>query len=199
MRGRLIAIEGGEGSGKSTQAARLAAALGARLTREPGGTELGERVRSLLLDPDGVAIAPRTEALLMAAARAQHVAEVLEPTLAAGGTVVTDRYTGSSLAYQGHGQGLPLDDVAALSTFAVAGTVADLVVLLRVPAEVAAQRLTGRPDRMEALGDEFHRRVADGFAALAAANPQRWAVVDGEGTEDEVAARVHAAVVARLP
>lgn len=195
----LIAIEGGEGSGKSTQAARLAAALGARLTREPGGTEVGERIRSLLLDPDGVPIAPRTEALLMAAARAQHVVEVLTPALEEGGTVVTDRYIGSSLAYQGFGQGLPVEDVAALSAFAVGGVVPDLVVLLSVPPEVAARRLTGRPDRMESLGAPFHRRVADGFAALAAADPARWVVVDGAGTEDEVAARLRAAVDARLP
>lgn len=197
-RGLLIAIEGGEGSGKSTQAARLATSLGARLTREPGGTPLGEQVRSLLLDPDGVPIAARTEALLMAAARAQHVAEVLAPALAEGLTVVTDRYVGSSLAYQGHGQGLPLEEVVALSAFAVDGVVADLVVLLSVPAEVAARRLTGRPDRMESLGRAFHQRVADGFAALAAAGTGRWLVVDGDGSEDEVAARVSAAVAERL-
>lgn len=194
----LIAIEGGEGSGKSTQAARLATALGARLTREPGGTEVGERIRSLLLDPDGAPIAPRTEALLMAAARAQHVVEVLTPALEEGRTVVTDRYIGSSLAYQGFGQGLPVEDVAALSAFAVAGVVPDLVVLLSVAPEVGARRLTGRPDRVESLGAVFHRRVADGFAALAAADPARWVVVDGAGTEDEVADRLRAAVEARL-
>ncbi len=197
--GVLVAVEGGEGSGKSTQAARLAEALGARLTREPGGTELGERVRALLLDPDGVPIAPRTEALLMAAARAQHVVEVLAPELAEGRDVVTDRYIGSSLAYQGYGQGLSLDAVAALSAFAVAGVVPDLVVLLRVPPAVAAGRLTGRPDRMEGLGAAFHQRVADGFAALAAADPDRWVVVDGDGTEDQVAARVWSVVEQRLP
>jgi dTMP kinase len=196
--GALIALEGGEGSGKSTQAARLARRLDALLTREPGGTPLGERVRSLLLDPDGVPIAPRTEALLMAAARAQHVAEVVAPALAAGRTVVTDRYIGSSLAYQGHGHGLPVPEVAALSSFAVGGTVAAVVVLLRVPPEVAAARLTGSPDRLEALGTEFHRRVAAGFDALAAAEPERWVVVDGDGTPDAVAARVWEAVSARL-
>jgi len=196
--GVLIALEGGEGCGKSTQAARLAARLDAVLTREPGGTELGERVRSLLLDPDGVPIASRAEALLMAAARAQHVDEVIRPALVAGRTVVTDRYVGSSLAYQGHGHGLDLGDVAALSAFAVAGAEADLVVLLSVPAEVAAARLTGRPDRLEALGDDFHRRVADGFAALAAADPDRWIEVDGTGDPDEVEARVWSAAAPRL-
>ena len=194
----LIALEGGEGCGKSTQAARLAARLGAVLTREPGGSELGERIRSLLLDPDGVPIAPRAEALLMAAARAQHVAEVIGPALDASRTVVTDRYVGSSLAYQGHGHGLDVDDVAALSAFAVDGSAADLVVLLTVPAEVAAARLTGRPDRLEGLGDAFHRRVADGFAALALADPDRWIEVDGTGDPDAVEARVWSAVAPRL-
>jgi dTMP kinase len=196
--GLLVALEGGEGSGKSTQAARLAARLGAVLTREPGGTALGERVRSLLLDPGGVPIAPRAEALLMAAARAQHVAEVIGPALAEGRTVVTDRYIGSSLAYQGHGHGLPVAEVEALSAFAVAGAVADVVVLLRVPVEVAHARLTGAPDRLEALGAPFHRRVAEGFDALAAADPGRWLVVDGVGPPDEVAARIWDALSPRL-
>ena len=193
-----MALEGGEGSGKSTQAARLAARIGAVLTREPGGTELGERVRALLLDPDEIAIGPRAEALLMAAARAQHVDEVIRPALEDGRVVVTDRYIGSSLAYQGHGHGLDVDVVAALSAFAVAGAVPDLVVLLAVPEAVARDRLTGRPDRLEALGDEFHRRVARGFEALAAADRDRWVVVDGAGSPDEVESRVSAAVATRL-
>lgn len=193
-RGLLIAVEGGEGSGKSTQAARLAARLGARLTREPGGTDLGERIRDLLLDPDGVPIAPRAEALLMAAARAQHVEEVIGPALDDGVTVVTDRYEGSSLAYQGHGRGLPVEEVATVSAFAVAGNEADLVVLLVVAPEVAQERMTGRPDRLEALGASFHRRVASGFASVAASDPERWVVVDGEGSEDDVAERVWGAV-----
>lgn len=196
--GTLIAFEGGEASGKSTQAARLATRLGAVLTREPGGTPLGERVRSLLLDPDGVPIAPRTEALLMAAARAEHVAEVIAPALAAGRTVVTDRYTGSSLAYQGHAHGLPVAEVASLSAFAVDGVVADLVVLLTVADEVASSRLTGRADRLEGLGTAFHQRVAEGFLALAADDPARWLVVDGDGTPDEVEARIWHAVSPRL-
>ena len=196
--GVLVALEGGEGSGKSTQAARLAVRLGAVLTREPGGTELGERVRSLLLDPGGVPIDPRAEALLMAAARAQHVTEVIAPALASGRTVVTDRYIGSSLAYQGHGHGLPVAEVEALSAFAVAGAVADVIVLLRVPDEVARARLTGTPDRLEALDAAFHRRVAEGFDALAASDPVRWLVVDGVGPPDEVAARIWDAVSPRI-
>ena len=113
MRGRFIAFEGGEAAGKTTQAGLLAERLGAVPTREPGGTEVGERVRSLVLDP-AVRVDIRAEALLMAAARAQHVAEVIEPALAAGRHVVTGRYTPSSLAYQGVGRGLPIEEVAAL-------------------------------------------------------------------------------------
>jgi dTMP kinase len=187
---RLIAFEGGEGSGKSTQAARLAQRLGARLTREPGGTPLGEKIRSVVLDPSTGTVDPRTEALLMAAARAQHVAEVIEPALARGETVVTDRYIGSSLAYQGHGHGLSVEELVQLSHWATDGRPADLYVLLTVPAEVAEQRMRRPSDRMERLGKKFHRRVNDGFLALANENPDHWLVVDGVGSIEEVAARV---------
>lgn len=195
MRGRFIAIEGGEGTGKSTQARLLAERLGAVLTREPGGTEVGERVRALVLDP-AVAVDPRAEALLMAAARAQHVAEVIEPALASGRNVVTDRFTGSSLAYQGVGRGLGVDWVAALSVFATAGLEPDLVVLLDLPMEVAAPRLTEAPDRMEQAGESFHTQVHAAFGQLAAADPAHWVVVPADGTVDEVAARVWASVPA---
>jgi dTMP kinase len=193
VRGRLIAFEGGEAVGKSTQAALLADRLGAVLTREPGGTELGEVIRELLLDPARVLDA-RTEALLMAAARAQHVAEVIAPALAAGRDVVTDRFIGSSLAYQGFGRSLGVVEVAALSTFATGGLEADVVVLLTVPDSEASARRSAAPDRLEAEGDEFHRRVLDGFGRLAAEDP-RWVVVDGAGAVEEVAERVWAAVV----
>lgn len=185
-RGRFIAFEGGEASGKSTQAARLAARLDALLTREPGGTPVGEQVRALLLEPGGDVDA-RAEALLMAAARAQHVHEVIEPALAEGRDVVTDRFTASSLAYQGYGRGLPLEEVRALSTFATAGLEPDVYVLLDVPPEVAAERRSREHDRMEAAGDDFHRRVHDGFLALA---DERWVVVDGTLPTDEVEAEV---------
>jgi dTMP kinase len=199
MRGRLIAFEGGEASGKSTQAARLASRLDAVLTREPGGTPLGETFRSLLLDPASSAMAPRTEALLMAAARAQHVAEVVGPALASGRDVVTDRFVGSSLAYQGVARGLGVEAVQALSTFACDGVAADVVVLLDVPPAVAAARVSGTgPDRLEAAGDEFHAAVASGFTELAAAASDVWVVVDGTGAVEEVAARVWAAVRERL-
>ncbi len=192
-RGRLIAFEGGEACGKSTQAALLAARLDAVLTREPGGTRVGEQVRDILLDLSGQALAPRAEALLMAAARAQHVAEVVAPALAGGRDVVTDRFSHSSLADQGHGRGLPLDQVRFLSDWATGGVWPDVVVLLDLPAGEAEAR-RGRPDRFEAEGREFHVRVVDGFLAMAEAEPELWRVVDGRGTVEEVAMRVWGAV-----
>ena len=192
-RGRLIALEGGEACGKSTQAAVLASRLGAVLTREPGGTGVGEQVRDLLLDPAAGALDPRAEALLMAAARAQHVAEVVAPALAEGRDVVTDRFSHSSLAYQGHGRGLPLDEVRTLPDWATGGLWPDVVVLLDLPADEAGAR-RGRPDRFEAEGDGFHHRVIQGFLALAEAEPATWRVVDATGTVEEVAGRVWAAV-----
>lgn len=202
----LVAFEGGEATGKSTQARLLAERLGAVLTREPGATPLGVAIRALLLDVGSaareVAIDPRTEALLMAADRAQHVAEVVAPALAAGSAVVTDRYVGSSLAYQGHGRGLDVDDVARLSAFATGGLDADLVVLLTVPAAVRDARLQARAggalDRLEREGSSFHDRVEAGFLRLAHADPQRWVVVDGDGPVADVAARVWAAVEPRV-
>jgi dTMP kinase len=192
-RGRLIVFEGGEASGKSTQAARLAADLDAVLTREPGGTEIGKRIRELVLDTGASGMAPATEALLMAADRAQHVAEVIEPALVAGKDVVTDRYVPSTLAYQGYGRGMDVEELWRLSTEVAGAPQADLIVLLDVPAPVAAARLQGR-DRMEAAGDDFHARVAEGYRRMAAAHPDRWLVVDGNGSVEAVAARVRDAV-----
>ncbi len=196
--GRFIALEGGEGCGKSTQAARLAAALDAVLTREPGGTAIGRQVRALLLDPATEGLAARAEALLMAADRAQHVEEVVRPALADGRHVVTDRYAASSLAYQGYGRGLPVEEVARLSTWASGGLWPDLTVLLDVSSDVAAARLGADRDRFEREGDGFHGRVRDGFLALAAADSARWVVLDGAAPVDEVAVAVAAAVRQRL-
>ena len=188
---RLIVFEGGEGSGKSTQAALLAARLGAVLTHEPGGTEIGTRIRSVVLDPVvGTVLDVRAEALLMAADRAQHVAEVIRPALARGDDVVSDRFTGSTLAYQGYARGLPVDELVWLSAWATAGLEPDIVILLDVPAEVAVTRMKRDRDRMEAAGDEFHRRVAEGYRVLAAADPRRWRVVEGSGSVQEVEALV---------
>ena len=194
-RGRFVAFEGGEACGKSTQAALLAGRLDALLTREPGGTDIGERVRELLLDPRVAGLDPRAEALLMAAARAQHVAEVVAPALAAGRHVVTDRFAHSSLAYQGYGRGLPVDEVRELSAWASGGLWPDVVILLDVPDHVARARL-GALDRFEAEGDGFHERVVAGFRIMAAA--EGWVVVDGVGSVDEVAERVWDAARERI-
>jgi len=196
--GRFIALEGGEGCGKSTQAQRLADHLGARLTREPGGTPAGERLRDIVLDPATGELDFRAEVLLIAAARADHVARVIRPALEGGEDVVTDRYVASSLAYQGHGRQLGVADVARINEWATGGLKPDLTILIDVPEEVAAQRMDTDLDRLEAVGDGFHGRVADGYRALAAADPEGWAVIDGAGTVDEVFARVLAAVQDRL-
>ena len=183
-RGRLIALEGIDGCGKSTQARALADALGARLTFEPGATPLGARLRQLLLAPDAPSPSPRAEALLMAADRAEHVARILEPALAAGEWVVSDRYAASTIAYQGYGQGLDPAALDGLVRWATGGLTADVSVLVDVSVEVAAGRLAaagrGGSDRLERLGPEFARRVRDGFLAQAVADPARWIVVDGE-------------------
>jgi len=197
-RGRFIAFEGGEGCGKSTQSALLAADLGAVATREPGGTAVGARLREILLDPGTVDLGDRAEALLMAADRAQHLTEVVAPALAAGRHVVSDRSAYSSIAYQGYGRGLPVAEVRMLSNWAADAVWPDLVVLLEVPQGVAARRLTGGLDRMELLGAPFHQRVAEGFRELAAAEPERWLVVDGTQPVEVVAGVVRAAVTERL-
>jgi dTMP kinase len=196
---KFIAIEGGEGCGKTTQAARLAERLDAHLTHEPGATRIGGAIRHLLLDPSTEGLDARAEALLMAADRAQHVAEVVRPTLAAGRHVVTDRFAGSSLAYQGYGREQPVEEIEHLSRWAAAGTWPDLVVLLDVAHDVADARVGPARDRLEAEGGAFHQRVAAGFRALAAADPDLWLVVDGSGSEVEVAERIWSAVTHRWP
>jgi len=196
---RFIVFEGGEASGKSTQSARLADRIGAVHTREPGGTAVGAALRGLLLDAGTTGLDDRAEALLMAADRAQHVAEVVRPALAAGRHVVSDRYVGSTLAYQGFGRGLAVPELRRLSAWAAGGLWPDLIVLLDVPPDVALGRLGSGPDRLEAAGEEFHDRVARGYRALAATETDRWVVVDGTRSPDEVAAAVWEAVVTRLP
>lgn len=191
-RGRLVVLEGGEAVGKSTQARLLAGRLGALLTREPGGTALGEHVRAALLDRSLGSLEPRAELLLMVAARAQHVGEVILPALAGGRDVVCDRFAGSTLAYQGYGRGLPLAEVAEACGIAAGGLVPDLTVLVDVDPQVAADRRSGVPDRIEAEDPAFHARVRAGFLELA--RSPGWVVVDGSGTPEDVALRIAGAV-----
>jgi dTMP kinase len=201
-RGRLLALEGIDGSGKSTQARALADALGAQLTHEPGATPVGARLRELLLAPDAPPLSTRTEALLMAADRAEHVARLIEPALAAGAWVVTDRFSASTIAYQGYGRGLDLDALRALVSWGAAGVVPDLSVLVDVPVEVAAARLAeggrGGADRLERLGPSFAASVREGFLAQAQAEPGRWLVVDGTEAAAALTAHIVAEVEARF-
>jgi dTMP kinase len=199
--GHFIAFEGGEGSGKSTQARRLAERLGSRavLTFEPGDSALGAELRRLLLDSPDLEITDRAEALLMAADRAQHVVEVIQPALETGRTVITDRFAGSSIAYQGHGRQLSAAEVEQLSRWATDGVWPDLVVLLEVAPGDAERRMDRARDRLESAGDAFHTRVHDGFLVQAMADPDRWAIVDGAGSEDEVAEAIWAIVSIRFP
>jgi dTMP kinase len=154
---------------------------------------VGERIRDVVLDRRAAGLEARAELLLMAAARSQHVAEVVEPALAEGHDVVTDRFAGSTIAYQGYGRGLDLEEVRRICDFAARGLWPDLVVLLDVPSGEARTRRGregGTRDRMEDEDDGFHERVAKGFAAQADADPERWVVVDGIGSVDDVSARV---------
>lgn len=200
MAGRFIVFEGGEGSGKSTQALLLADRLGCRLTKEPGGTALGAKLRAILLDPATDDIDIRAEALLMAADRAHHVATVIRPELESGRHVVCDRYIGSTVAYQGFGRGLDVDRLVDISMFAACGLEPDLVINLVVSEEESRRRLlaTGVPlDRLEAAGDIFHRAVAEGYLAQAMSDP-RWVIVNGDEDQKTVADNVAEIVELRL-
>ena len=194
----FISFEGLDGTGKTTQAALLADAARAAgrevvAVREPGGTAAGERIRSLLLDPEA-RIAPWAEALLYAAARAELVAEVIRPALERGATVIADRYVDSSLAYQGVARGLGVEEVLEVNLAATGRLLPDRTILLDLPREVAAGRLDGTADRMEAEADRFHDSVAGGFADVARRFPERVVVVDGSGEPAAVAGRIREAV-----
>lgn len=191
----FIALEGVDGSGKTTQAARLAEALGedTLLVREPGGTAAGEGARTLLKDP-AMRLDPMAELLLFLAARAQLVTEVIRPAMEQGRDVVCDRFGDSSVAYQGAARGLGTERVEELCDLATGGLWPDLTVLLRLHPEVAAERIAaeGRAaDRFEGEGMELQRRVAEGYEEIAARHPERVRVVDASGDPD----RVHAAVM----
>ena len=192
-----------DGSGKSTQARRLGEALTARglavtMTREPGGTDVGERVRDILLAGEPGALSLVAEAHLFAAARAELVRRVVLPALDGGGWVVTDRFVDSSLAYQGVARGLGIDAVLEVNRDAVAGCLPDLSLVIDTPLAVTAERRCAAPDRIEAEGPGFQERVADGHRQLAARFPDRVRLIPGEGDVDEVHARVMDAVAALL-
>lgn len=212
-RGKLITFEGVEGAGKTTQLARAAAYLAGRgvdvvTAREPGGTAVGEQVRAVLLSPDNAALAPLAELFLYLAARAQLVAEVVAPALAAGKFVLLDRYVHSTLAYQGYGLRVdlggasPAENVArlrALCRAAAAEAWPDRVIVLELPPEEGLARLAGAaPDRIEARDLAFHRRVREGFRALAAAEPDRVIVVDAARSAEEVFAAVQAIIAGMI-
>ncbi len=172
----LITIEGVDGAGKSTLAAALAGRIGAVLLREPGGVELAERIRALVADP-ALDVDPRAEALLFAAARAQLVAARVRPLLAEGRVVLLDRFVDSSLAYQGAARGLGIDAVRAVNDFGTGGLVPDRTLLLRVPVAIGRERRAG-VDRLEQEAEPFFVRVAEGYDALARAEPGRFRVLD---------------------
>jgi dTMP kinase len=191
----LITIEGIDGSGKTTQARLLGAWLkeqghAVTLTREPGGTPLGERVRALVLHPGDADVSDRAELLLYLADRAQHVAEVVRPALAAGQLVISERYTDSTVAYQGAGRSFPREWIGELNRFATDGLIPDLTIVLDVPPATGDARRQRPPDRLEGEKAEFHQRVAEEFRRLAREEPARVQLVEATGDVDDVHRRV---------
>ena len=194
----FIAFEGGDGAGKSTQAARLAGALETRgltvlRTREPGGTPIGEKLRSLVLEHGHGHIDAHTEALIFAASRAAHASQVIRPALERGEVVLTDRYIDSSVAYQGAGRDLGTDAVRSINEWATSGLQPDLTVLLDVhPADGRSRRTAGNAaeDRLESEADEFHARIRQAFLDLAASRPESYLVLEAQQSVDELAARI---------
>lgn len=199
-----IAFEGIEGCGKSTQASLLAEHLRRRdprtvLTRETGGTPIGARIRDVLHDPVNTHLDPVAEALLIAGDRAQHRSEILEPALRAGLHVVSDRSVHSTIAYQGYGRQLPIDMVRSVNDWALGGRWPDLVFLLDITHEQAMLRLSTRNlDRFEREDEAFFLRVRSGFLTMAAADPERWVVIDGASSTSDIADRVRSTVDERL-
>ena len=197
-RGHFVAFEGIDGSGKSTQAARVAASLGALLTFEPGDTKLGAALRQLLLHNEEVEPTSRAEALLMAADRAQHVETVIEPALSGGQHVITDRYNASTLAYQGFGRGLDLAIVGNVLEFATGGLSPDLTIVVDCDLAVAQQRSSGaKADRLEQLDASFHAAVRAGFLRLAATDAS-FVVIDGNQPLEAVNKAVNQALWTHL-
>jgi dTMP kinase len=202
----FVTLEGPEGSGKSTQVRRLAKHLREKghdvlLSREPGGTSIGDQIREVLTNLDNTAMDPRTEFLLFSSSRAQLVYEVIKPHLARGGIVVCDRFYHSSLAYQGYGHGLDLEPLRVITRFATAGLEPDLVLLLDLPVEdgLRRRRKEGRWNRLDAFDLDFHRCVRKGYLKMAAADHARWATIDAMASPDEVHTEIRRKVEAFLP
>ena len=196
---RYIAFEGLEGCGKSTHVTRLAAALAAVATREPGGTTIGASLRATMIDAANTMLSPRAEALLMAADRAQHLDELVTPALQRGQHVVSDRSAYSSLAYQGYGRQLDLAMLKQFNSWAINNRWPDLVVYIDVPLDILLERLKKRElDRFEREDRSFFERIARGFNEMAMAEPDRWLIVDGTPPKDELAATILREVTSRL-
>ena len=205
----FITFEGIEGSGKTTQLRRLAERIpDAVVTKEPGGTPIGDRIRAILLDPQSTGMDPTTELFLYAASRRQLVAELIRPALERGGVVLCDRYTDSTLAYQGFGRLLNLDELQTLNTWATGGLIPGLTLLFDLPEDLGLSRARSRNDASTALQDEgrfegedlrFHRRVREGYLSLALSEPLRYVVIDAQGTAEDVYGRMAAVLADRAP
>lgn len=201
VRGVFITLEGPEGSGKSTQAQLLAAALSNRgyqvtVTAEPGGDPVAEEIRKIVLHSKSD-IVPEAELLLYLAARAQHVRHIILPALERGEIVISDRFADSSFAYQGYARGIDLESLRELNHFATGGLTPDLTILLDVPVEFGLERQNDK-NRFEAESVEFHNKVRSGFLELAKHEPERWSVVDARGSLEDVANRVQGVVFERI-
>lgn len=205
-RGLFIVFEGGEGAGKSTQTQLLTARLRQDghqvvVTREPGGTRIGEQIRAITHDPENVDLDPVAEAYLMAASRAQHVRETIEPALVGEKIVVCDRFVDSSVAYQGFGRNLGEDSITKLNDLAINGAKPDIVILLNIPSDVGHARIDKegkRKDRLDMQQMDFYDRVQTGYLALAKTNPNRYVVVDATKSIEEVASAIWNEIKRRL-
>lgn len=201
----FITLEGPEGGGKTTHAKVLAEALKEKgfdvlLTREPGGSAIGDQIRQILMSLENTSMHPSTEFLLFSASRAQHVREIIKPHLDQGGLVVSDRYYHSSLAYQGYGHGLDLDALGHVTRFATADLTPDLILLLDLPVQdgLIRRREEGDWNRLDAYEVEFHQRVREGYLSMAADDPARWLIVDAAAPMDEIQAELQSLVFQRL-
>lgn len=205
-RGYFITFEGGEGAGKSIQVQILVSHLHEEgravvVTREPGGTRIGEQIRHVTHDTDNVDLNPITEAYLMAAARAQHVAEIIEPAIAAGNIVVCDRFVDSSIAYQGYGRKLGPDVIANLNKLAVNGAIPDLTLLLEISSEIGIKRRsegTKAKDRLDLQQQDFYTRVYNGYHALAKQHSDRYVIIDASKSIEQVASKIWDTVKKKL-